>query len=176
MLFDAYRLRVNQARMIKVNYMLMCSYLFSSESVVKERLKYEMRSYQEMVVKQIRQMSEDNQQLLYFKNKVVKEKKHSKAVEESLGIAIEKLRKTEEEKHIVRRRAKIQHEEFKEEVILTSDTLLEAYLVYSFLLYLLLVYNYLWTIELGLGFASTWLFCWKVFAVIYTFSHHCPCS
>jgi hypothetical protein len=77
MLFDAYRLRVNQARMIKVKYMLMCSYLFSSESVVKERLKYEMRSYQEMVVKQIRQMSEDNQQLLYFNNKVVKEKKHS---------------------------------------------------------------------------------------------------
>ncbi|WJX09154.1 Protein SUPPRESSOR OF GENE SILENCING [Trifolium repens] len=49
----------------------------------KTRLKYEMKSYQEMVVNQIRQISEDNQQLLYFKNKVVKEKKHSKAMDES---------------------------------------------------------------------------------------------
>jgi glutaredoxin 2 len=83
-----------------------------------------------MVVKQIRQMSEDNQQLLYFKNKAVKEKKHSKAMEESFDIVTEKLRKTMEEDRIVRGRAKMQHEEIKEEVILTSDTLIEAYLVY----------------------------------------------
>ncbi|WJX41000.1 Protein SUPPRESSOR OF GENE SILENCING [Trifolium repens] len=82
----------------------------------KTRLKYEMKSYQEMVVNQIRQMSEDNQQLLYFKNKVVKEKKHSKAMEESFGIVTEKLRKTMEENRIVRRRTKMQHEEIKEEM------------------------------------------------------------
>ncbi|KAK2442915.1 protein SUPPRESSOR OF GENE SILENCING [Trifolium repens] len=81
----------------------------------KTRLKYEMKSYQEMVVNQIRQMSEDNQQLLYFKNKVVKEKKHSKAMDESFGIVTQKLRKTMEENRIVRRRTKMQHEEIKEE-------------------------------------------------------------
>jgi phage-related tail protein len=86
-----------------------------------------MRFYQEMVVHQIRQMSEHNQQLLYLKNKMVKEKKHSKSLEESFGIVTEKLRKTMEENHIVRRRTKMQHEEIKEEVTLTSDTLLEAY-------------------------------------------------
>ncbi|MCH94009.1 protein SUPPRESSOR OF GENE SILENCING 3-like, partial [Trifolium medium] len=82
----------------------------------KERLKYEMKSYQEMVVNQIRQMTEDNQQLLYFKNKVDKEKKHSKALEESYGIAVDKLRKTMEENRIVRRRTKMQHEEIKDEM------------------------------------------------------------
>lgn len=82
----------------------------------KTRLKYELRSYQEMVVHQIRQMNEDNQQLLYLKNKMVKEKKHSKALEESFGIVTEKLRKTMEENRIVRRRTKMQHEEIKEEM------------------------------------------------------------
>ena len=80
-----------------------------------------MRSYQEMVVKQIRQMSEDNQQLVYLKNKVVKERRHSKTVEESLEIVSEKLRKTQEEIRIVRLRTNKQHEENKEEVILCSD-------------------------------------------------------
>ncbi|RHN70043.1 putative XS domain-containing protein [Medicago truncatula] len=82
----------------------------------KPRLKYEMKSYQEMVVHQIRQMSEDNQQLLYLKNKMVKEMQHSKALEESFGIVTEKLRKTMEENRIVRRRTKMQHEEIKEEM------------------------------------------------------------
>ncbi|CAK8568037.1 unnamed protein product [Lathyrus sativus] len=82
----------------------------------KTRLKYELKSYQEMVVNQIRQMSEDNQQLNYFKNKMVKEKKHSKAMEESFGFVTEKLRKTMEENRIVRRRTKLQHEEIKEEM------------------------------------------------------------
>lgn len=71
---------------------------------------------------QIRQMSEDNQQLIYLKNKYFREKMHSKALEESFGIVTEKLRKTMEENRIVRRRTKTQHEEIKEEVILTSDT------------------------------------------------------
>lgn len=65
---------------------------------------------------QIRQMSEDNQQLLYFKNRVVREQKHSKALEESFMYMSEKLRKTMEENRIVRQRTKLQHEQNKEEV------------------------------------------------------------
>ena len=72
-----------------------------------------------MVVKQIRQMSEDNQLLTYLKDRVAKEQKHAKVLEESFGIVSEKLRKTMEENRIVRLRTKMQHEENKEEVIQT---------------------------------------------------------
>ncbi|KAA3479727.1 protein SUPPRESSOR OF GENE SILENCING 3-like [Gossypium australe] len=82
----------------------------------KSRLKFEMRSYQEMVVKQIRQMSEDNQQLIFYKNKVAKEQRQKVALEESFGIVSERLRKTMEENRIVRQRTKMQHEQNKEEM------------------------------------------------------------
>ncbi|KAJ7945190.1 suppressor of gene silencing protein [Quillaja saponaria] len=89
---------------------------FNQHSQGKSKLKYEMRSYQDMVVKQIRQMSEDNQQLLWYKNKMVKEQRNKKALEESFGIVSAKLRKTMEENRIVRQRTKLQHEENKEEM------------------------------------------------------------
>ncbi|KAK2977705.1 hypothetical protein RJ640_026845 [Escallonia rubra] len=89
---------------------------FNQHSQGKTKLKFEMRSYQEMVVSQMKQMSEDNQQLLWFKNKVVKEQKHSKALEESYGVVTEKLRKTLEENRIVRHRTKMHHEQNKEEM------------------------------------------------------------
>ncbi|CAJ1974736.1 unnamed protein product [Sphenostylis stenocarpa] len=94
---------------------------FNRHSQGKSRLKYDMRSYQEMVVHQIRQMSEDNQYLIYFKNKAVKKAKHTKALEESIGIMSEKLRKTMEENRIVRRRTKMQHEETKEEMYMQEQ-------------------------------------------------------
>ncbi|XVF58918.1 hypothetical protein PTKIN_Ptkin07bG0104600 [Pterospermum kingtungense] len=89
---------------------------FNQHSQGKSRLKCEMRSYQEMVVKQIRQMSEDNQQLIFYKNQVVKEQMLKSALEESFGIVSEKLRKTMEENRIVRQRTKMQHEQNKEEM------------------------------------------------------------
>ncbi|KAL3524606.1 hypothetical protein ACH5RR_012978 [Cinchona calisaya] len=82
----------------------------------KSKLKFEIRSYQEMVVKQLKQMSEDNQQLIWFKNRVAKEQLHSKALEESYGLVSEKLRKTQEENRIVRLRTKMHHEQNKEEM------------------------------------------------------------
>ncbi|KAJ6422904.1 hypothetical protein OIU84_027811 [Salix udensis] len=90
--------------------------LFNQHSQGKSRLKYELRSYHEMVVNQIRQMAEDNQQLIYLKNKVVKEQRHSKQLEESFGIVSEKLRKTMEENRIVRQRTQMHHEQNKEEL------------------------------------------------------------
>lgn len=65
---------------------------------------------------QIRQMSEDNQQLIYLKNRVVKEQRHSKALEATFSIVSEKLRETMEENRIVKHRTKMQHEQNKEEV------------------------------------------------------------
>ncbi|KAE8694967.1 SGS3-like protein [Hibiscus syriacus] len=89
---------------------------FNQHSQGKSRLKFDMRSYQEMVVNQIRQMSEDNQQLIFYKNKVAKEQRLKNALEESFGIVTEKLRKTMEENRIVRQRTKMQHEQNKEEM------------------------------------------------------------
>ncbi|KAK9291742.1 hypothetical protein L1049_019692 [Liquidambar formosana] len=89
---------------------------FNMHSQGKSKLKFELRSYQEMVVSQIKQMSEDNQQLIWFQNRVAKERRHSKALEESFGIVSEKLRKTMEENRIVRQRTKLQHEQNKEEM------------------------------------------------------------
>ncbi|XP_044480621.1 protein SUPPRESSOR OF GENE SILENCING 3-like [Mangifera indica] len=89
---------------------------FNQHSQGKSRLKYELRSYQEMVVRQIRQMSEDNQQLNYLKIKVDKATRHSKTLEESFGIVSERLRKTMEENRIVKQRTKMQYEQTKEEM------------------------------------------------------------
>ncbi|KAJ6738827.1 PROTEIN SUPPRESSOR OF GENE SILENCING 3 [Salix koriyanagi] len=90
--------------------------LFNRHSHGKSKLKYEMRSYHEMVVNQIRQMTEDNQQLIYLENKVVKEQRHSKQLEEMSRILNEKVRKTEEENYIVRRRTQMHHEQNMEEL------------------------------------------------------------
>ncbi|KAH7848678.1 hypothetical protein Vadar_006038 [Vaccinium darrowii] len=80
------------------------------------QLKFETRSYKEMVLNQLRQMSEDNQQLIWFKDKMAKEQRRSKALEESFEVVTEKLRKTVEENRIVRQRSKMHHEQNKEEM------------------------------------------------------------
>ncbi|CAE6116897.1 unnamed protein product [Arabidopsis arenosa] len=90
--------------------------IFNQHSQGKTRLKFEMKSYQEMVVKELRQISEDNQQLNYFKNKLSKQNKHAKVLEESLEIMSEKLRETAENYRIVRQRTKMQHEQNREEM------------------------------------------------------------
>jgi hypothetical protein len=79
-----------------------------------------MKSYNEMVVVQMKQMSEDNQQLNYLKNKVVKTEQRSKAVEETLGVITQKLRETMEENIFVRSKAQEKHAEYEQEVILAK--------------------------------------------------------
>ncbi|XP_048327694.1 protein SUPPRESSOR OF GENE SILENCING 3 isoform X1 [Ziziphus jujuba] len=91
--------------------------IFNQHSQVgKSKLKFEMRSYHEMVVNQIKQMSEDNQQLIWLKNRNAKQEMANKALQKNFGILSEKLRKTVEENRIVRQRTKMQHEENKEEM------------------------------------------------------------
>ena len=70
-----------------------------------------------MVVIPMKQMSEDNQQLNYLKNKVVKTVQHSKAVEETLEFVTQRLRETMEENQFVRDKAKEKHLEYEQEVI-----------------------------------------------------------
>ncbi|KAK4490498.1 hypothetical protein RD792_001178 [Penstemon davidsonii] len=89
---------------------------FNQHSQGKTKLKYEMRSYHEMVVNQLKQMGEENQHLSWFKNNLAKEQKSKKALEESFGMMSEKLRKTMEENRIVKLRTKKHHEQNKEEM------------------------------------------------------------
>lgn len=69
-------------------------------------LKYEMKSYNDMVVTQLKQMSEDNQQLNYVKNEMVKTERHSKEVEEALGVETQKLQGAIEDNIILKRKTK----------------------------------------------------------------------
>lgn len=87
----------------------------------------------------MKQMSEDNQQLVWLKNKVIKQEQRSKALEETFGVVTQKLRETMEENRIVRLRTKIQHEENKEEVM----SLLRYYYDINFM-YLLLSKVFSW--------------------------------
>jgi aminoglycoside phosphotransferase len=70
-----------------------------------------------MVVIPMKQMSEDNQQLNYLKNKVVKTEQRSKAVEETLGAVTQKYRETMEEMIFVKDKAKEKHLEYEQEVM-----------------------------------------------------------
>ncbi|KAE8797816.1 hypothetical protein D1007_26949 [Hordeum vulgare] len=79
-------------------------------------LKYDMKSYNEMVVVAMKQMSLDNQQLNRMKNRVVKTEKHSKVVEDSLGVMTQKYRETSEENTVLMRRIKEKHMEHEEEM------------------------------------------------------------
>jgi hypothetical protein len=65
----------------------------------------------------MKQMSEDNQQLNYLKNKVVKTEQRSKAVEETLGAVTQKYRETMEEMIFVKDKAKEKHLEYEQEVM-----------------------------------------------------------
>ncbi|XP_076898315.1 protein SUPPRESSOR OF GENE SILENCING 3-like [Bidens hawaiensis] len=89
---------------------------FNQHSQGKMKLKFDMVSYQEKVVNQLKQMNEDNQQLHWYKNRVVKEQMNVKALEESYGYVSQKLRKTEEANRIVRERTQLYHEQNKEEM------------------------------------------------------------
>ncbi|GAA0186009.1 hypothetical protein LIER_33297 [Lithospermum erythrorhizon] len=89
---------------------------FNQHCQGKALLKFDMRLYQEVVVKKMRQMSEENQDLMFFKNKAAKEKMHSKALEESFGIPSEHLKKTLEDSKIVRQKTKMHNEQIKEEM------------------------------------------------------------
>jgi hypothetical protein len=90
--------------------------IFNRHCPGKTKLKYDIRSYLEVVVSKMKQMSEDNQQLIWFKNRIAKEQRHSKALEETVEVFSEKLRKTAKENSIVRHRTKIHHEQNKEEM------------------------------------------------------------
>lgn len=83
----------------------------------KLKLKFEMRSYQEMVESKIKQINDDMQQVDYFKRKATREKNKSQVLEASLCKVSERLRRSARENRVVLERIRTQHKEHKEEVI-----------------------------------------------------------
>lgn len=97
----------------------------------KTRQKYEMRSYQEMVVGPMRQMNEDNQQLHWLQRKVVKQEQRSKVIEQSFDVVSKRLRDSVNNVDLVRERTRKHHEETKEEVCNNNNFLLIFFLLYN---------------------------------------------
>ncbi|RZC76732.1 hypothetical protein C5167_000881, partial [Papaver somniferum] len=89
---------------------------FNRHSTDKSKLKFEMRSYEEMVVIPLKQMDEDNQQLKWLMTKDAKNQRNAKAMEETIGVLSERLRKTAKDNRIVRERTLLQYEQNKEEM------------------------------------------------------------
>ncbi|KAL6183705.1 hypothetical protein ACLB2K_045116 [Fragaria x ananassa] len=95
--------------------------IFNKHSEEKLKLKFEVRSYQEMVLHPLRKMSEESQQVNYMKTKVAKEEKHSQAIEDTLRIVNEKMLKIQEENRVLRERTRMHYEQNKEEMDLQEE-------------------------------------------------------
>jgi hypothetical protein len=85
----------------------------------KSRLKYDMRSHNEMVVLQMKQMSEENQQLHFMKKRMIKTEQYKKSVEGSFSDLAQKYREIMEEKKVLIHRVGEKHLEYEEEVMIT---------------------------------------------------------
>ncbi|XP_028753272.1 protein SUPPRESSOR OF GENE SILENCING 3-like, partial [Neltuma alba] len=99
--------------------------VFNRHHAGKSKLKFEMRSYQEMIESKIKQINDDAQQVDYFKRKATKEQIKSQVLEASLCQISEKLRRTLQENRVVRQRTKIQQDENKEEMDAQEQFFLE---------------------------------------------------
>ncbi|XP_076886333.1 protein SUPPRESSOR OF GENE SILENCING 3-like [Bidens hawaiensis] len=91
-------------------------HIFNKHSHGKSKLKYEMVSYQENVVNQLKQMNEDHQQLHWYKDRAVKDKMLLNEVEKSKETLSKIVRKSEAEKCIVRERMQQFNEQKQEEI------------------------------------------------------------
>ncbi|KAG8494624.1 hypothetical protein CXB51_012010 [Gossypium anomalum] len=89
---------------------------FNQHCQGKSKLKYELKSYQEAVLNEIKKMREDSQQLILLEDKLEEEKKRAKTLERSVNDLSRNLQQRMKDICIFERRVKSLHEDNKEEV------------------------------------------------------------
>ncbi|MBA0866863.1 hypothetical protein Goshw_025132 [Gossypium schwendimanii] len=89
---------------------------FNQHCQGKSKLKYELKSYQEAVLNEIKKMREDSQQLILLKDKLEEERKRAKTLERSVNDLSRNLQQRMKDICIFERRVKSLHEDNKEEV------------------------------------------------------------
>ncbi|KAH1066308.1 hypothetical protein J1N35_031295 [Gossypium stocksii] len=89
---------------------------FNQHCQGKSKLKYELKSYQEAVLNEIKKMREDSQQLIRLKDKLEEERKRAKTLERSVDDLSRNLQQRMKDICIFERRVKSLHEDNKEEV------------------------------------------------------------
>ncbi|XP_071729520.1 protein SUPPRESSOR OF GENE SILENCING 3-like [Rutidosis leptorrhynchoides] len=89
---------------------------FNQHSPGKLKVKFELVSHQEKVMKNLKQLNKDSQELVWYKKKIAKQERSMKALEDSFRLVSEKVRKLKEESKIVRQRTQIYHEQNQEEM------------------------------------------------------------
>ncbi|PWA88215.1 XS domain-containing protein [Artemisia annua] len=90
--------------------------IFNQHCQGKSKVKFEMVSYLENYVNQLKQMKEDNQLLNFYKDKSAKDARHAKAMEESNVLLSKKLRESEVQYRVVRERTESLHKQNQEEM------------------------------------------------------------
>ncbi|KAK7302451.1 hypothetical protein RJT34_13341 [Clitoria ternatea] len=90
--------------------------IFNRHSRGKSKLKFEMKSYQEMVESKIKHINDDSQRVNYLKSMIAKEQIKSRVYADSLYRISEKLRLATEENRAVQEHAKEHHQQNKEEM------------------------------------------------------------
>ncbi|CAK7357013.1 unnamed protein product [Dovyalis caffra] len=90
--------------------------IFNQHCQGRNNLKFKMVSYQEMVGSRIKQINEDSQALVTYKNRFAVEHMQSQVLAESLCRLSDELKKTMEENRVVREQTNLLHEETKEEM------------------------------------------------------------
>ncbi|KDP38895.1 hypothetical protein JCGZ_05052 [Jatropha curcas] len=90
--------------------------IFNLHCQGKSKLKFEMRSYQEMVGAQIKLLNEDSQELVKVKEEIAKEQKLSQVLAESVSRLSQKLRKSEATNYSMRERTELLLEQKNKEL------------------------------------------------------------
>ncbi|KVI01288.1 hypothetical protein Ccrd_020425 [Cynara cardunculus var. scolymus] len=95
--------------------------IFNQYSFAKFKLKFESVSYQEKVVNQLKQMNKDCKQLPWYKKKIAKQERNSKALEEAFWLLSRKLRKLEEGSYTVNAEEMDFQENFEDQLNVIQD-------------------------------------------------------
>ncbi|XVF25314.1 hypothetical protein REPUB_Repub13aG0202700 [Reevesia pubescens] len=90
--------------------------IFNQHCQGKSKIKYELKSYQEAVLNEIKKMSEDSQQLIWLKNRLEEERRLAKTFEGSVNNLSRNLQQKMKDIHIFEQRVQILHEQHQEEM------------------------------------------------------------